>query len=188
MILVRHTSIKEETKMNTLLRKDNKAQDHYRKDFVEVGTGVWMAMAWVEDSNSCVEIEQEFYGSKEDAEARLRAWGKRKQPSLNDPNEWMFDVESWASSNRYILEVREVMKRQPVIAGYTFEVQFDQGETGMWVYEGEKTLQELMIEADEEGENHWNGIVEEAIDEALEQGLIEPDNEIGSHARFTLVF
>ena len=187
MIPVRHTSIREESKMNTLLRKDNKAQDHYRKDFVEVGTGIWMAMAWVEDSNSCVEIEQEFYGSKEDAEARLRAWGKRKQPSLNDPNEWMFDVESWASSNRYILEVREVMKRQPVIAGYTFEVQFEQDpqRDHTWVYEGEKTLQELMIDADEEGENHWNGIVEEAIDEAV---FLDPDNEIGSHARFTLVF
>ena len=42
-----------------------------------------------------------------------------------------------------------------------------------------------MIDADEEGENHWNGIVEEAIDEAV---FLDPDNEIGSHARFTLVF
>ena len=186
MIPVRHTSIREESKMNTLLRKDNKAQDHYRKDFVEVGTGIWIAEAWGSSSKMSVLVEQEYYGSKEDAEARIRAWGKRKQPSLNDPNEWMFDVESWASSNRYILEVREVMKRQPVIAGYTFEQDPQRDHT--WVYEGEKTLQELMIEADEEGENHWNGIVEEAIDEALEQGLIEPDNEIGSHARFTLVF
>ena len=104
--------------MNTLLRKDNKAQDHYRKDFVEVGTGIWMAMAWVEDSNSCVEIEQEFYGSKEDAEARIRAWGKRKQQSINLPDDYgdgRYMVCSWDESRAYDLEVREVMKRQPVI-------------------------------------------------------------------------
>tara|TARA_R110002124_G_scaffold280015_3_gene453007 strand:- start:171 stop:509 length:339 start_codon:yes stop_codon:yes gene_type:complete len=103
--------------MNTLLRKDNKAQDHYRKDFVEVGTGVWMAMAWKVDSNRCDEIEQEFYATKEDAEARLRAWGKRKQPSINDPDrhhhDWV-EIDAWATSPNYILEVREVKQRQEV--------------------------------------------------------------------------
>jgi len=103
--------------MNTLLRKDNEAQDHYRKDFVEVGTGVWMAQAWEADSNSCVEVEQEFYATKEDAEARLRAWGKRKFPSVNSPNydRWGgIEHNTWEKDCNIILEVREVMKRQEI--------------------------------------------------------------------------
>ena len=107
---------KEETKMNTLLRKDNEAQDHYRKDFVEVGTGIWVAEAWGSSNKMGVLVEQEYYSTKEDAEARIRAWGKRKFQSHNLPDDrWDRDMGcSWDASWNYDLAVREVMKRQEI--------------------------------------------------------------------------
>ena len=98
----------------------DKKNNHFRRSFDEVPTGLWKCIAWHNNKHECDVVVEETYESYEDAMSRARAIRMRRH---EHPTNWSGGEKmsmTWGESEEsgaygYIITVRPVLARREVI-------------------------------------------------------------------------